>query len=349
MNRRSKAELGGITAAALILSACGDGDTTRGAGGDGACESQTVKLAHKYPTTHYFNQLSEGLADEVSEATDGEVTVDIFPAEQLVPEAEEIASTASNAVQITMPSTSEYHDYDIPADVTSLPFAIEGFEETRQLRGSEFEEIFFEMIESVESVTVHGSIEGAPVDVLATTGDILKSPAAFEGLKLRANNASVGALFEAYGSPALTQPVNDVYTSLERGTIDGGVTIVTALVAGKWYEPAPNITVTPGGLGYAFYPIISNRDWYEGLCADHQTVFDEAFANTVENGQELAEQEYADGMELLKETDGVNVYEVPVEEQEAWASPGEFLYDEYKRKWGERGAELLESYQAVGD
>jgi TRAP-type C4-dicarboxylate transport system substrate-binding protein len=345
--KRNVATFTGLALLAVTLGACGGEAGNTATAGNGECAEQTVKLAHKYPTTHFFHELAEGLADEVSTATDGRVTIDIYPAEQLIPEAEEVASTASGAVQITMPSSSEFHDYDIPAEITSLPFAVNGFDESRELRGSKFEELFAEMIEDVETVEVQGFVEGAGVDILATTVPPLKSPSDFKGLKLRANNASVAALFEAYGSPALTQPVADVYTSLERGTIDGAVTIPTSLVAGKWYEAAPNITVTPGSLGYAFYPIVTNREWYNGLCDEDQAVFDTAFDNMVSTGQDLAEEAYTDSIEFLEGSDGVTVYKVPAEERSGWAEPGEFLYEEFLEKWGDRGQELLDAYTSV--
>lgn len=351
MNRNT-AFLSGLTAASLLLAGCGDsgsGSSDRVAAGGGECEEQTVKLAHKYNTQHFFNDVAEGMAQDVKEGTDGRATIEIYPAEQLLPEAEEIASTASGGVQITMPSSSEFHDYDIPAEITSLPFAVNGFDESRKLRGSKFEQMYADMIEEVEAVEVQGFVEGAGVNSIATKDKVLKSPADFKGLKLRANNASVAALFDAYGSPALTQPVADVYTSLERGTIDGAVTIPTSLIGAKWFEPAPNITITPGSLGYAFYPIVTNRAWYEGLCEEDREVFDEAFANAVEEGQELAESAYADSLDQLREADGVTVYEVPDEQREAWAEPGQFLYEEFKEKWGARGEELLEAYTSAAE
>jgi TRAP-type C4-dicarboxylate transport system substrate-binding protein len=300
---------------ALLLGACGTDGAVEAEAGEGDCDKATAKLAHKYPTTHFFHEVASGLKEEVSEGTDGRITIEIYPAEQLLPEAEEVASTASGAVQITMPSTSEFHDYNIPAEITSLPFAVNGFEETRKLRGSKFEELYGKMIEEVEAVTVHGFVEGAGVNIIATTKGPLKTPADFKGLKLRANNASVGALFQAYGAPALTQPVSDVYTSLERGTIDGAVSIPTSLVAAKWYEAAPHITLTPGDLGYAFYPIISNKAWFEGLCQEDQKAFTAAVDGAVESGQDLAETAYADSVSFLEKQDKVTVHRVPDEER----------------------------------
>lgn len=325
-----------------IVAGCGGSE-----GGAAGGESQTVKLAHKYPTTHYLHEVAEGIASDIEEGTDGRITVDIFPAEQLIPEAEEISSVASGAVHIAWPSSSEWHDFDIPASITSLPFALNSFAQSGRLRGSEFEELFTGHVESVTDVEVTGYVEGAGVDVLVTKDAPLESPDDFQGLTLRSNTADAGALFAEYGAPALTQPISDVYTSLERGTIDGANTVIPSLVAAKWYEAAPNVTITPGWLGYAMYPMIVNREWYEGLDDADREAVQEAFDNAVEEGQKLAEEEHAEGLAFLEDQPEVTVYKVPPGELESWAAPGEFLYEEFREKWGAEGEELLDAYLAA--
>lgn len=362
---RMVAVLSGLLALSVLVSACGaDGDsaepdTGSDAGdagdandeGDGAAEegeTQTVRFTHKYPSTHYFHELiAQGIADDVSEATDGRITVEIFPAEQLIPEPEEIPSVANGSVELSITSISEWHDYEIPANITSLPFALASFDESRKLRGSDFEDMLIGMLESQESLRIVGYLEGAGVDALVSRDAPLDSPEAFQGLRMRANNSDVGALFEQYGSPGLTQPVSDVYTSLERGTIDGAITIVTSLVAAKWYEAAPNVTITPGWLGYAFYMLQANGDWWDGLSDADREAFEGAFANAEEAGQEAAEQSYTDGLELLRAEERVTVLQVPLDEVDAWADPGQFLYDDFLEEWGEEGQELLDAYLSV--
>lgn len=358
MRRKNVAVLlSGILVMSLLAAACGGGEgssATREPDASGTDaeeakeETQTVRFTHKYPSTHYFHEvIAEGIAADVAEATDGRITVEIFPAEQLIPEAEEITSVANGAVELSITSISEWHDFSIPANVTSLPFALSSFEQSAKLRGSEFEEMLTDMLESQESVAIVGYLEGAGVDSLVSRDAPLDSPEAFEGLRMRANNTDVGALFEKYGSPGLTQPVSDVYTSLERGTIDGAITIMTALVAAKWYEAAPYVTITPGWLGYAFYMLQANREWWDGLSSEDRAAFEEAFANAEVAGQEAAEQSYEEGLELLRELDGVTVTQVPEGQLEVWAEPGEFLYDEFREEWGEEGQQLLDAYLSV--
>ncbi len=92
----------------------------------------------------------------------------------------------------------------------------------------------------------------------------------FEGRKVRSHGSALSDWIEGFGASAQFVAFAEVYTALERGILDCGVTVAFASVAQRWYEvttymvgPLPTQTVNT--------VMLSPRVW-EGLSPDIQQI-----------------------------------------------------------------------------
>ncbi len=105
-----------------------------------------------------------------------------------------------------------------------------------------------------------------------TTKDPLNSPADAKGKKLRTYpNEMQRWLLEAMGFSIQIMPVTEVYLAIQQGTVSGQENPIDTIYANKFYEVAPNVTLTQ----HVYSPIplaISEKTWQRLSAADREAV-----------------------------------------------------------------------------
>ena len=98
----------------------------------------------------------------------------------------------------------------------------------------------------------------------------VQSLADFEGRKVRSHGSALSDWIEGFGANAQFVAFAEVYTALERGILDCGVTVAFAAHAQRWYE-VTNYMVGPLS-SQLLNTVIVNRDVWDGLPADIQQI-----------------------------------------------------------------------------
>jgi len=100
----------------------------------------------------------------------------------------------------------------------------------------------------------------------------IKTLADIKGLKFRSSGAVQSATVKRLGGSPVTLPITEVYTSLEKGVIDGVVTAFTAMVSFRLYDVSKysilaGLTATP-------MAVAMNKKTWNSLPPDIQKIFD---------------------------------------------------------------------------
>ncbi|MBN2058848.1 MAG: TRAP transporter substrate-binding protein DctP [Deltaproteobacteria bacterium] len=97
-----------------------------------------------------------------------------------------------------------------------------------------------------------------------------------KGKKLRVLGNSLVKLYKLAGAAPITMNQAEVYTSLQRGLIDGAQTALPGYLSGAWYEVAKYMSAWPlGGSGMG---IVMNKDVWNKLDPELQKQFMSAMA-----------------------------------------------------------------------
>jgi TRAP-type C4-dicarboxylate transport system substrate-binding protein len=98
---------------------------------------------------------------------------------------------------------------------------------------------------------------------------------ALKGMKLRINGRTLTTLFKDAGATPVAMTNAEVYTSLQRGLIDGAQTALPAYISGALYESCKYLSAWP--LGGAGMGVIMNMDSWNKLGPELQKQFMSAF------------------------------------------------------------------------
>lgn len=123
----------------------------------------------------------------------------------------------------------------------------------------------------------------------------IRSPADLKGLKLRVFGTAQTEFARALGAEPVAIPFAEVYTALERGTVDAGLTGTFSGFALKWYEVSKYLVDVNHGPVVGFM-MVSKRTW-DKLSPELRGIATKLGEEFTEKGWEIGRKTTRDGIE----------------------------------------------------
>ncbi len=246
--------------------------------------AETWRMAHKMPADSIEGQIFQAVADRIGEKTDGEITVEVYPSEQLGKDDAILEQLQLGTVHI-YPEGSSYLQKWVPAiKFIGAPFLFEDRDHWSRFMETELVDGWLEEIEDKAGVVLLGDptrMVRGPYRVMVTAKPV-DSLDDISGLKLRMHPDELAAgAWRHLGAEVRTLPWTEVYESIGRGIVEAVNSPIALVEPMKFYEVAPNIVrhnEYPQGIGF-----MTNADVWNGLD-------DETRAQIVEAYNEVADE-----------------------------------------------------------
>lgn len=226
----------------------------------GGAHAQTVlKIAHSDSQQSYRHQGATLFAKKVEELTQGRYKVQVFCCSQLGSDPKLVEQVALGGVDFTVTSIGSYAPHIGELNVTFLPFMFSSYEQ-----GWKFYDESAWLQEQYAKAPAKGFRFLAPWESgfrHMVTKDPLNSPADARGRKVRGfANEMVLWTLEGMGFGVQILPVPEIYMALQQGAVVGLENSIDFIYSQKYYEVAPNITLTSHI--YSPTPVtISEKTW----------------------------------------------------------------------------------------
>jgi len=159
-----------------------------------------------------------------------------------------------------------------------------------------------------------------------------------KGIKFRTHSVELLQLLKAIGGSPVSVASVEVYTALQRRTLDGGVTSLTYMRSGKWIEVATHVNYWQ--LGNAAYMFIVNKDAWNKVPADlQQKILKESVKLEAEMFAAAAKADEDDKV-LLKKL-GVTYHYPPQKELDKLMAGMDPVIKNWKKRAGPHADEVL--------
>jgi tripartite ATP-independent transporter DctP family solute receptor len=235
-----------------------------------ALAQQVLKFSHTDNPGGSRQAAAEVFAAKVKEYTEDRYEVRIFPSGQLANDPKAIEQLQLGGIDFTVSATGSYATHLTTLNLTAMPFLVDTYEQ-----GWEFYD---------KSAWLQGEFAKLPAvgfRVLSTweagfrsftTKNPLPSPEAAKGMKMRVfPNDMIRWTMEAIGFQTVVMPITDVYLAIQQGTVDGQENPVDTIKSLRFYEVAPNITLTR----HVYSPLpltVSEQTWGKFSDADKAAI-----------------------------------------------------------------------------
>ncbi len=322
----------GIVSIALV--GCSATDPTA-SGSESA--KDTITLGHAGAPDSLQNKAALQIKERVEELTDGAVTVEVYPASQLGSWEEQQGSIEVGAQDALIESPGSLERYTDLAAVGVLPYLYANQDEFFEVWDGDLGADIIDQISEESGFRLLGSFYRGPW--LTATNKLIESPSDLAGVKIRVpNQASVIATWEVFGASPTPMALNEVFSALEQGAIDGVENPIDIHRYNSFYEVVPNIAET-----HHMYGNYHIQVWDEAYQAWPDNVRD-AFDQAVEEASlSYREASIADAIESKKVMieGGATFTEVDFDEWAAAAAPAYEKFPEAVQEWA---AKVRESY-----
>lgn len=278
---------------AVVLVACGD-DSSESSSSSVASDSgtsnssepategktYTFKLGHEAAEGHIKFEVAEKFAQDLEKNSDGRMTVDIYPANQLGKEADMQQQIESGTLDFAILSNGTMSSISESLNGWFMPFLFEDLNAAATVTGSEPAQ---QMMKDLEQKNMYGYGVFFAGQRHILSSKELATLADLKGVKIRIPGSPVfETYYKAVGAGPASMPLPEVYTSLSTGVIDAVDTDLNAAVSQKFYEAADILTLS----GHIVFPevAISSKKSVDALSDEDKKIVEDTWAAVLDWG-----------------------------------------------------------------
>jgi TRAP-type transport system periplasmic protein len=249
--------------------------------------AQKLRIAGNFPVNHSSTLAMNQFADEVKQGTNGEITIDVFPAMQLGGPTENVDQVLSGAIFFTWLGTA-YLTKHVPAlEAVAVPFLFSDRQTAFNVIDGRLGQEFSKRLQAKNLMPL-GYMELGFRNVTNNVRPIKKLED-FKGLKLRSVPSDIHlSTFRALGANASPMDWKEVYSALQQGVMDGQENPWPIILDARLYEVQKYVSNTRHLFDYII--VVANKRAYDDLKPEHRAVVDSAMKKAVAKQRELAAQ-----------------------------------------------------------
>jgi len=324
-----------------------------GAGASAACllgittaqaADLTIRLAWYMPPHTATADYGEALAKAITDMSHGSIKVETYPSGSLLKESNIVQGLTNNTANIAILGMHWWSKYEPALEWDTIPFLADD-------AGTLLNALHGKLGRDVNALlTKHGvRIVGwgfyGYAESYVNTKHTIKVPSDLKDLKMRSEGKLSARFLASQGATPVAMDSSEVYTALQRGSLDGAVSGMSAIIARKWYEVGHYLTA----IHYVpmIYPAQVNLKWWKGLTQAQRDIISKAAAST--EGQAVAniEKEFKDDIAMAKKN-GNEVYQPTKEELQQWRdTAGALARKDYLADAGSNGQKILDDVKAA--
>ena len=314
MRRKRIQTIGAILTLALLVTGCANSGTEQREDG----EYQTIELTMAVNGTD--NQIDARVGDYfaqlVSERSGGNVTVAVFPNDQLANgnASRGIEMIASGSIDLAAYATCTLAVIDEKLPVATIPWIFDDYAQAREVIDTTGGEYYAQRL-AMKGMTYLGSFHNGFRQITNSRHEVT-TPADMENLKIRVPGSVVYmGFFRALGADPTSMNWSEVFTAIQQGTIDGQENGVSITSTSKMQEVRDYLTMW--NYSYENDLFVANTEIWESLEPQTQELLQECATEACEWGRDVLEEEET---EILKEFEaaGMTITYLTEEEQAAF-------------------------------
>lgn len=319
----------------LTLSACSDNDDASGDDSNG--ESYEWSVGFNTVEDSIRGEAAKEFKKVLEEESDGRITIELFPNEELGSDNEMVESVQVGALDFQLSSSGVLAEIMPEFSATDLPFMFEDADEAHAALDGPYGDILKEKTreEGIEMLNTFS----IGFSQITSNKQTINGPEDLKGASIRSPDEPVPiATFEALGSQVTTLPFTEVYLGLQQGTIDGEFNPLTAIKDSNFQEVQDYLAMTD----IIFYhaPFIMNQGLWDELDEETQELVQKAADQATEVAREEEKKTEASVLDEIED----EFKEVTTPDKDEFIEAVQPVYDKFEDEIGKDVMEELENF-----
>lgn len=252
---------------------------------------QTWRMASKMPTDSPEGKVFQYFADKVKDYSNGELTVTVFPNEQLGKTDAVMEQLKLGTVHLFAEGSAYMRKWVPDISWMSAAFLFDDRDHWVRFMNSDLAKGWFAEASEKAGVSVLGdptAILRGPYRVMVVNKDV-KSYDDVQGVKLRMHpNKLAHAIWTHLGAEVVTLAWTDVYQSIDKGIVEAVNSPIALVESMRFHEVAPH--VIRHDEYYQSIGFMVNTKAYDGLSDDLRAALDKAYTDAGDYSVEVMTQ-----------------------------------------------------------
>lgn len=280
------------------------------AGGQSAAEKVVIKYAGTAAAskTNPEYLAMEKFKEIVEEKSNGQIVVELYPANQLGATKEFTEGVSLGTVEMAETGYDILGLLDPMCYAFTLPYLHSSLEHyIKVIEGPIGDEVSDHLVK-VAGIRILGALNRGPRQMMNKVRPV-RTPDDLIGLKIRSpeNPLNAGTI-NAMGATAVPMSWGEVYTAISQGVVDGVENAIDELYNQKLHEVNKYLSLTRHI--YVAVPIVINEKFYQSLSSAHQKIIKDAAMESVLMRRKMLETSESDAIADMKKS-GIQVIEDP--------------------------------------
>jgi len=242
-------------------------------GSAGMLTAETLKISTFVPPKHAFNRMLGAWGEELAEKSDGELTVEIFPAGQLGPPPRQFDLVVSGGADIAVILHGATPGRFPVTELAGLPLTSPAEGDASAISSKRLTELAPEFIADEHAGTRILWMAITPPLKIHVNGFDPSNLDNFEGKRIRYAGAIWQQIVESFGASPVPVPPAETADAMSKGVVDGATFPFEATIPFD-LGPVSTHTLTPG-IASATFAVVMSDAAYARLSDEHKALVDE--------------------------------------------------------------------------
>ncbi len=308
-----------------------------------AWAAKTLRITLQLPIKHHLGANLISFKEEVNRESGGSLEVKIYPSAQLYKDKEVPQAVSSGAIEMGVASLSQFAGTIPAVDLFYVPFLLPSYDKV--VKATQYDSPIRRSIDAeilkTGARTLWWQAYGGVV--LLSKDFAVRMPDDLKGKKIRVFGKMLGEFAKAVGAAPTVMSGSKQFLAYQRGTVDAGMTGITAVKPRKLDQVMNYATIT-NHADIEFLVLINEKTW-QGLSKKEQQVLVTAARRVEKELRGKIQSLEADALAYAKEH--MKVTELGSKEIAAWQEATKSVEKIYIQNSGPLGAELVEAAKAL--
>ncbi len=306
----------------------------------GPVQAQTIlRITLQLPLKNILGQNLIAFKEIVEKESNGDIKVEIYDSAQLYKDKEVPQAVASGAVEMGVASITRFAGTIPAVDLFYVPFMFNDLDAIAKATAPGHpirEALDAEMLKTGARPLWWQAFGLA---IMLSKDEPLDHPDRMKGKKVRVFGKTLGEFVKAAGGAPSLLSGSEQFLAYQRGTVDAGMTGVTAVKSRKLYE-VMNFMTNTNHADIEFVVLINEKLWQD-LSDQKRDILTRAARQVEKELRGNYAKIHQDTIDWVKANTDMKVVDITDEQRSAWRAATKSVVDTYISNAGPLGAKLV--------
>jgi TRAP-type C4-dicarboxylate transport system substrate-binding protein len=235
----------------------------------------TLKISHQFPggtidKGDFRDRLCRMFAAELAKRSGGEITADVYPNSSLIKTNAQFSAIRKGALDITL-DPLPYAGGEVPeANIALMPGLVTTYDQGLRWKNQPVGKALTDLLADKGVILLTWIWQAGGV---ASRSRAIFAPEDAKGLKVRGGSREMDMVLQTAGASVLSVPSDEIYTAMQTGACDAGITSSTSLISFRLDEVSKALTSgAQASYWFMLEPLLMSKSVFDGLPKKHQDI-----------------------------------------------------------------------------